>query len=265
MHECSKCKLFNYNLNNCTYESIEDKSIWDKYLHKALDKSKKFEIGEVKPWEKGFHWKLSDNSLFVERNISFIRKCSYGVIVSRYLDFKDKKVLELGPRYIRALLRKQLKLNNCEYYSVQASERELKRSNTVKNPKLPIMEPINVFGYISKIDEIFQPNFFDVILSSQTLEHWREEDLCEKEGKNAYDIGLKNCHKILKPGGIIIQDAPIYHHGDDLFFKRDLHGIRNLFDNKLWEDVKISEWGQKFAIEKNINEWVVLVEAKKIK
>ena len=265
MHECEKCKLFDNKVNNCTYESIEDKTVWDKYFRRAPDKSKKFTIGKVESWEKGFHWELSDDSIFVERNISFIRKCSYGVIVSRYLNFKNKKILEIGPRYIRSLLRKQLNLNNCEYYSLQASERELKRSNTVKNPPLPITKPINVFGYISKIDEIFQPNFFDVILSSQTFEHWREEDVCEKEGKNAYNIGLSNCHKLLKPGGLIIQDAPIYHHGDDLFFKRDLDGIRKLFDSTMWADVKLSEWGKKFAIEKKINKWVILVEAKKIK
>ena len=175
---------------------------------------KRFVSEKLQPNEVGFHWELTDNSIYTERGISHIRKCSFGVIVSNYLKLTNVKVLEIAPRYARFIKKRQLELNHCEYYSLNASEREHKKGNTKTPEDYPVTKPIDLYAYTSQLDKIFEPNYFDVIIGSQCFEHWREIDICEKDNINAYDIGLNNCHKILKSGGLFMQDAPIGHHGD---------------------------------------------------
>ena len=174
------------------------------------------------------------------------------------------KVLEIAPRYARFIKKKQLELNNCEYYLLNASKRELKKGNTQIPEDCPITKPSDLSAYTSQLDKLFEANYFDAIIGSQCFEHWREIDICEKDNLNAYDIGLNNCHKILKSGGLFMQDAPIGHHGDRLFFDGDLKGIKELFDPMKWTDIEITEWGKQFNIEAGRKEWVVLVKARKI-
>ena len=233
-------------------------------LFGRISKKKKFVSERIKLNEVGFHWELSNNSFFAERGISHIRKCSYGVIVSNYLKFMNMKVLEIAPRYARFIKKKQLELNNCEYYSLNASEREHKRGNTKTPGDFQVTKPIDLYAYTSQLDKLFEPNYFDVIIGSQCFEHWREIDICEKDNINAYDIGLNNCHKILKSGGVFMQDAPIGHHGEPLFLEGNLDGIKELFDPMKWTEIEITEWGKQFNLEAGRKEWVVFIKAKKI-
>ena len=263
-HECVKCICFDNSSEKCKYHSNDEKNHNSKRLTHSFFKSDKFSSKRIKKNKVGFHWKLSDGSYFAERYISHLRKCSYGVIVSEYLQFNDKKILEIGPRFERFLLRNQLLINGCEYFSISASQRELKNGETFKSQDLPIVTPSNLFGYTSELNKIFKAEFFDAIIGSQSFEHWREIDICEKNNINAYDIGLNNCHKILKSGGVFMQDVPIGHHGDPIFFDRNLQGIKELFDPMKWTEIEITEWGKQFNLEAGSKEWVVFVKAKKI-
>jgi len=83
------------------------------------------------------------------------------VIVSNYLELKNVKVLEIAPIYERFIKKKQLELNNCEYYSLNASEREYRRGNTKTPGDFPITKPIDLYAYTSQLDKLFEPNYFD--------------------------------------------------------------------------------------------------------
>jgi SAM-dependent methyltransferase len=210
-----------------------------------------------------FEWKLSDGTIYVEKNISHIRKLSYDIIISEYFKLKNKRVLEIGPRYSRFILRKQLELNRCEYFSISGEQKEFERGNTKIAEKLPIKVFGNYKGYVSQLAELFKKNYFDFIIGTQCFEHWREEDPCENIGLNAYKIGLENCHKILKKGGWFIQDFPIGLHGDKLFISGDWKRIKKLFDNRKWTNVSLLERGKDFAIKKNLKVWAGIIRAMK--
>jgi len=265
-NECEKCLLFDQQKNACRHLSKLDKR--QSYFMRLLNRfSSKKKISNVplKSNEVGFEWNFTDGAVYVERNITHIRKCSYGIIVSEYLQYKNCRVLEIAPRYSRFLTQRQLELNDCEYSSISASKNDFKKGNTKgvdftnKNVKIPG----HFHAYTSQLTSIFENNYFDLIIGTQSFEHWKEIDICEEKKIDAYKAGIENCHAVLKKNGIFMQDVPIGHHGDNLFIFGNFPGIRQLFDKDKWENIEITEWGKYFAIRKKVNEWTALIKATK--
>ena len=264
IHECLKCICFDNSSKNCKYRSKDEKNHNFKRLIYSFLKFEKFSSKRIRKNEIGFHWKLSDGSYFAERYISHLRKCSYGVIVSEYLKFNDIKILEIGSRFERVLLRNQLLINGCEYFSISASQRELKNGVTFKPQNLPIVSPSHLYGYTSELNKIFKAEFFDAIIGSQSFEHWREVDICENNNINAYTNGLNNCHRILRSGGWFIQDVPAGLHGDPIFYNVQINKIIELFYPNKWTDISVTEWGKEFAVNEGRNKWILLIKARKL-
>ena len=259
IHGCDQCVCFDVKKQRCKVRSLEDGNPFS-HLYNLLNKlsgTTKFSNRKLRWKEVGFEWALSDGSLYVERPVSFNRKCSFGVIATKYLNIKDKRVLEIAPRYFRFLLPAQLKLNDCEYYSISGEIGELKRGNTQEIKKKPLKTPGDYYGFTSELSTLFQSDYFDVVLGSQCFEHWREEDPCEQNDQNAYQVGLDNCHQILKKGGLFMQDFPFNLHGDPLFISVNIEGIRQLFDPQKWENIEIIQWGKTFATK----DWTGFVKA----
>ena len=61
-----------------------------------------------------------------------------------------------------------------------------------------------------------------------------------------YGECLKEVNRVLKPGGTVYFDAPIYFHGHEMFIANDLPRIRALFCDELWLNVKIEKWRQSY-------------------
>ena len=80
-------------------------------------------------------------------------------------------------------------------------------------------------GSVEKIP--FHDNSFDIILCNQTMEHWFEYNITLKKA-------LKEIHRILKPGGLLMINSPIYGHGDPRFLKGELNKIKKQFNKKQW-------------------------------
>ena len=177
---------------------------------------------------------LTDGTVYTETG-SLIRKLSYDIVFEEYMAFKNKKILEIGPRYSRWALRKQLQLNGSAYYSITGSLKEKRKKNTVSPPEhSKIIKAGNYCAFTSELGSLFEENFFDVILGIQSFEHWREVDPCETLGKNALKVGIENCYKILKSGGLFLQDFPIAGHGDNIFRYGKYDEIKSLFDPDKW-------------------------------
>jgi len=262
---CAQCVCYNHEKQNCKYKSNNGSF---KFLNKLINRI--FPVDQVssKPlrrFENGFEWQMTDGNVYVERNISNIRRCSYGVIVSNYLKIKDSIVLDIAPRTARFLTRCQLKLNNCQYYSISGSDNELKKGKTtaIAPEDCPVLTPGSYHAYTSELSKYFKADYFDFIIGTQSFEHWREADICEQKGQNAYEIGLNNCYTILKPGGCFLQDVPIGLHGDNMFISRDINAILELFDSDKWKKVTVTEWGKELAMKRNANKWIGFVKAMK--
>ncbi|MCH7881065.1 MAG: class I SAM-dependent methyltransferase [Proteobacteria bacterium] len=96
-------------------------------------------------------------------------------------------------------------------------------------------------GYGHVADIPFPDRTFDIVTGIQSLEHW-EEPLPNIELKSNYAECLKEAHRVLKQGGSIYFDAPIYLHGHEMFITGDIARIRSIFDSKLWQLISILEF-----------------------
>lgn len=71
-------------------------------------------------------------------------------------------------------------------------------------------------------DLSFPDEYFDFVIGTQTLEHWAEHG-CKPE------VGLWQCFRVLKTGGMALFNAPIHFHGSREFVEGDIERIKRLF------------------------------------
>ncbi|MCK5605887.1 methyltransferase domain-containing protein [Candidatus Pacearchaeota archaeon] len=84
------------------------------------------------------------------------------------------------------------------------------------------------------IDMPFEENFFGGGCAFATFEHWKEK------GGNQID-GIKEIHRVLKPGGWFIVDCPIHEHGAEEFISDDIDKILSYIDTDSW-NIETEEW-----------------------
>ena len=143
-----------------------------------------------------YEYTLTDGTVYREPNVSRSRVWSWELIWEHWSEFKNLKILEIGPRYSRWALRKQLEINGCEYYSITGGKKEIARGNAVKPPSGKITSPGNFGIWTSDLLKHFEEDFFDVVIGIQSFEHWSQ-----RVGPSAYEDGIDACRKILKKGG----------------------------------------------------------------
>lgn len=100
------------------------------------------------------------------------------------------------------------------------------------------------FGYVSDLP--FEDESFDIVVGIQSIEHWAEP-LPDANARIGHDIGLREVHRVLKPGGTIYFCAPIHLHGHEMFIAGDTGRIRALFERDMWQDVVLEKWREDFA------------------
>lgn len=77
-------------------------------------------------------------------------------------------------------------------------------------------------------------NSVDYVIGNQTIEHWHEFGV-------AFDEALCEIWRVLKPGGVVVLNAPIYLHGHSIFLLNDQEAIARLFEQASWE-VHFEHW-----------------------
>ena len=183
-----------------------------------------------------FEVSYPDGSQYTDRSRSAIRQNSNEMIWSTFKDVSGAKVLEIGPRLSRWFIKKQLELNNCQYYSISASWKDA-RKHPPKHEK--IKNPGSYKSTTKKLLKHFEADFFDYIFGIQSFEHWTEIS-----GPDAYQNDIEKCHKILKSGGWFIQEFPVCHHGHDIFVYRQWDKLQDLFSSDKWCTPEIVEFGK---------------------
>lgn len=188
---------------------------------------------------------LSDDSVYKEK-VSNSRRLSWELAWDHWSELKDLRVLEIGPRYSRWALRKQLELNGCEYYSITAGKKELTRGNVVHPPKDgKITEPGDFFTATDRLTDHFEDDFFDVIIGIESFEHWGDQIMSRiadyPGGHAAYKKGIEQCARILKSGGRFEQEVPIQSHGEDYFRLELWDELEENFPKDKWSKMQIFE------------------------
>jgi len=89
------------------------------------------------------------------------------------------------------------------------------------------------FGSVSSMP--FEDNYFDFIISSQTIEHWYEYS-------TTFSEGIIEIIRVLKPSGLLLLDYPICLHGHPYFMLDKREKIHSLFDGKSWKKLEINQY-----------------------
>ena len=160
-----------------------------------------------------------------------LRKCVVSSIEAHFNNCVDEHVLEIG--FGRFMLAKSL----------------ITRSGGVWTgiePKIPksVVPTLGQGGHGDAANIPFGDATFDRVFGIQSIEHWGQK----VGGRVPSDYGecLKEVSRVLKPGGTVYFDAPIYFHGHEMFIANHLPRIRALFCDELWSNVKIEKWRQSY-------------------
>lgn len=94
----------------------------------------------------------------------------------------------------------------------------------------------------------YPDEYFDVVLGSQTLEHW------EEYGTDFFE-GLEEIYRVLKVGGLLSLNFPIHFHGHPIFVAGDLKVIRSLFLPSRWKIERFEPWRKEPAPLPNYLGW----------
>jgi SAM-dependent methyltransferase len=84
-------------------------------------------------------------------------------------------------------------------------------------------------------DMPFEDGAFDWVLSFSSIEHWTEFGETVRGG-------VKQIHRVLKPGGRMLVSAPMFYHGSDLFVYGMVDGLVSAVNCVPWTKVDYEEW-----------------------
>lgn len=73
----------------------------------------------------------------------------------------------------------------------------------------------------------FENDYFDVVLSNQSIEHWFEYGV-------TLDQGLTDIGRVLRVGGEARINFPMHLHGHPIFVRGNLSAVKALLDPNLW-------------------------------
>lgn len=82
----------------------------------------------------------------------------------------------------------------------------------------------------------FPSDSFDLVIGNQTIEHWAEFG-CDTR------LGLFQCFRVCKQGGMVVMNAPIHFHGSAPFLMGNFECIKSLFESFSLQ-VAIESWGR---------------------
>ena len=83
-------------------------------------------------------------------------------------------------------------------------------------------------SYIGTVNKIpFDSNSFDIVICSQSIEHWYEFG-------TTFDQGLSEILRVLKSDGLFFVDFPLYLHGHPIFMLGRENYISQLFQTSSW-------------------------------
>ena len=97
-------------------------------------------------------------------------------------------------------------------------------------------KPGTIASHVGSVKKIpFDDNYFDVVISSQSIEHWYQS-------VTTFDEGLREIHRVLRMGGMFFLDFPVCLHGHYIFMLGNEKAINNLFASPSWIIEENEDW-----------------------
>ncbi len=150
-----------------------------------------------------------------------IRKCVIALLEEECPAYQGR-VLEIGCGGWD-LAKRLCEAEGCEWHGIDPMIVDSKGRPTIATKQ----------GTVTDIP--YPDHHFDVVLGTQSLEHWPEFD-------SDYGDAMREIHRVLRPGGLLSLNFPIHFHGHPIFIAGDLETIRSLLPKNDWEIVKLEPW-----------------------
>ncbi len=183
-----------------------------------------------------------------------IRRCSKAMIELHREIFNNKDVLEIGCGPLSDLNEAFCEAHRTRYVGIDPTRLPLFEFKFLPSRKLQTMLTFILarFGWTrwSKWHRYILDSFpssklqgmlFDTIYANSSIEHWHA-DLVDPEGSiQAYRADIMECHRLLKPGGVLMVTCPIYVHGNLCFNLGQVTAIEEFFGDE-WSSIVFEHW-----------------------
>ncbi|MQG38396.1 MAG: class I SAM-dependent methyltransferase [SAR202 cluster bacterium] len=173
-----------------------------------------------------------------------IRKCIITSLEKHLSPIQNQTICEIGCgawSFAKDIVEK----NNCTWLGIDPLEYDSMGRKTIRTHP----------GTANSIP--LPSNHVDVVLATQSLEHWYEY-------RTTFKSGFSEMHRILKPGGILIMNFPIHLHGHSIFLKGNINKIKHLWSPYLWTKIHFEEWRKDYQPLEVYQGWKLIRDNKNI-
>lgn len=193
-----------------------------------------------------------------------IRRCSHAIVESHQEKFRNKCVLEIGCGPSSEINYPFCKKFNVEYTGLDPERLPqyfipytfgkrntigkrlqnkifislIKLFNIRKLPKLNLHQRYIRDYFPTKL---LKHGSFDLIYGNSTIEHWHQDVDDMSKSVNLYREDIDFCYELLKPGGKLLMNCPMFVHGNKIFIY-GLFDIIAQFFNSRWASVEFENW-----------------------
>lgn len=186
-----------------------------------------------------------------------IRRCTLAMLERHMGLFEDKDVLEVGCGPLSPITEAFCRRHRTRYVGLDPA-----RLPVFEVPWLPLRglqrrlfarlvpwglhrrSPHRRFVLDRFPSARLRPGSFDLVYGSSTIEHWHE-DLADREATiEAYRAAIRECFRLLRPGGVLMLDAPLFVHGNRWFMRGDVAMLEAFFGDE-WSSVTFEHWRER--------------------
>jgi SAM-dependent methyltransferase len=185
------------------------------------------------------------------------RRCTAAMIARHAHRFDDGDVLEIGCGPLSGITEDFCRERNVRYTGIDPA-----RLPVFEIPWLPgrslqraLFSRLVPFGLHASsahrrfvLDRFPSPKLrgrqFDLIYGASTIEHWHE-DINERDlTLAAYQEDVRECWRLLRPGGVLLMNAPMFVHGNQWFVRGDVALVEACFGEE-WSSVTFERWRER--------------------
>jgi len=187
-----------------------------------------------------------------------IRRCSHAIFDAHCNKFRGKDVLEIGCGPLSEIDYDFCKKHNVRYtgldpdrlpgyfipYTFGRSVQNKIFTSALDLFKIKKFPKRNAFQrYIKDYfpSALLQPGSFDLVYGNSTIEHWHENEKEMQMAHEHYRKDIRACYDLLRPGGRLLINCPIYVHGNNIFVYGKVDLIETLFSTE-WKSVEFEHW-----------------------
>jgi len=185
------------------------------------------------------------------------RRCTAAMIARHAHRFEDRDVLEIGCGPLSGITEEFCRARRVRYTGIDPARLpvfEIPWLNA-RNLQRRLFAPLVRLGWHASsphrrfiLDRFPSPKLsgrsFDVIYGASTIEHWHEEIDDRESTLTAYQDDVRECWRLLRPGGVLLMNAPMFVHGNRWFVRGDVPLVEGFFGDE-WSSVTFEHWRER--------------------